>query len=288
MPCASYSAGVSSTSDPLWQTAFEKVYTEPALQNDWWITVGNHDYGHGFPGIQAQIDYTGLSKRWQFPSNFYAQTFAVDTGVTAQFVFLDTVNLTSAQQTWAQAQLKASTADYLWVVGHYPIYSGGSHGNVMESSPLHSWLQAANVTAYLCGHDHDLQHLQSNGIDFFVNGGGSTERDDGGDIPQTVFHSGASGTGMAEMTKESVTWTYNDESGSVLYTTTIAPRPMSEGAVRAREAAFASSPPPSARDQIIISDEDIPALRDAVMAHVNPAGPQPIVIEVPAERPHHL
>lgn len=34
--------------------------------------------------------------------------------------------------TWLEDTLAASTAAYLLVVGHYPVYSGGSHGNTFE------------------------------------------------------------------------------------------------------------------------------------------------------------
>ena len=50
--------------------------------------------------------------------------------------------------------MAASTADYLFVAGHYPVYSGCSHGS---TSSLISWLKPLLEkygAHYLSGHDH--------------------------------------------------------------------------------------------------------------------------------------
>ena len=38
----------------------------------------------------------------------------------------------TTQLDWIKTTLAVSTADWLFVVGHYPVYSGGSHGNTPE------------------------------------------------------------------------------------------------------------------------------------------------------------
>eukprot|EP01079_Euglenida_sp_SAG-EU17-18_P004299 gene4299-4584_t len=39
-----YEAGVKSTSDPLWSSRFEKMYTASSLQQPWYVVAGNHDH----------------------------------------------------------------------------------------------------------------------------------------------------------------------------------------------------------------------------------------------------
>lgn len=50
------------------------------------------------------------------------------------------------------------SADYLLVGGHYPIYSVGLHGPTeCLMNRLYPLVQTYNVTAYMAGHDHNLQ-----------------------------------------------------------------------------------------------------------------------------------
>uniref|UniRef100_A0A915K5D2 Calcineurin-like phosphoesterase domain-containing protein n=1 Tax=Romanomermis culicivorax TaxID=13658 RepID=A0A915K5D2_ROMCU len=55
-------------------------------------------------------------------------------------------------------QAKPTRADYLFVAGHHPMYSIGDHGSdkylIEIFKPL---FEEYNVTAYLSGHDHNLQ-----------------------------------------------------------------------------------------------------------------------------------
>lgn len=49
-------------------------------------------------------------------------------------------------------------ANYLFVAGHYPIYSVSEHGSFKcLESKLDPLLRKYNVNAYLSGHDHNLQ-----------------------------------------------------------------------------------------------------------------------------------
>ena len=102
--------------------------------------------------VQAQIDYHG-SARWHFPTLFYPLhfNFTSSSGVarTVHLIMIDTVSLAGScevdyagcplldpadpdaaddQWAWLEDQLAKSSADFLWVGGHYPIYSAGSDG----------------------------------------------------------------------------------------------------------------------------------------------------------------
>ncbi|ETO12388.1 Ser/Thr protein phosphatase family protein [Reticulomyxa filosa] len=54
---------------------------------------------------------------------------------------------------WLQQQLQQSTADFLIVCGHYPVYSIAEHGpTACLVDQLEPWLLQYNVTAYVAGH----------------------------------------------------------------------------------------------------------------------------------------
>ena len=47
---------------------------------------------------------------------------------------------------------------WLLAARHYPIFSGGEHGNTPElHASVKPLLESYRVDAYLCGHDHTLQ-----------------------------------------------------------------------------------------------------------------------------------
>jgi len=82
--------------------------------------------------------------RWYCPAYWYDQVWHLeDSDTTVHMVFIDTVilsgddNVTYPEQrkeqyAWINATLAASTADWLIVVGHYPVYSSGEHGNTAD------------------------------------------------------------------------------------------------------------------------------------------------------------
>ena len=172
---------------------FEDVYTAASLQVPWYLHAGNHDW-HTVANTSAEIAYTqrkGTSGRWNMPAYYYTfnKTFAPATGapVTVQWVFIDTVILcglstpgqpelpptkwhdekaTADELAWITSTLAASTADWLLVSGHYPVWSIAEHGStdclVKEVMPL---LQSSKTAVYIGGHDHNLQFIDdSTGI----------------------------------------------------------------------------------------------------------------------------
>ena len=171
-----YFAGVKSVHDPLWQSVWQTRFTAPSLMTPWFACLGNHDH---YGNAQAQIDFSklGLDPRWVMPNYFYTTTREIPvTGQELQLVFIDTVILdegyarsmllekieggvlpgqvlaefdarahvrkhaASEQLDWLEETLAASTADWLIVIGHYPVYSGGEHGTTIslanEVAPL--------------------------------------------------------------------------------------------------------------------------------------------------------
>ncbi len=228
-----YNDGVQSTEDSSWTLSFENIYWQQSLFIPWYVTLGNHDY-HGI--VQAQIDYSKMSNRWNMPSRYYSQTFLVDDSTTALFVFLDTSPLAlsdpeakkftenvfkfdnKVQLRWLDSILSSSKAQWKFVSGHHPVYSGGYHGGQIEMQKLiKPILEKNNVQAYFCGHDHDMQYLKSGKINYIVSGAGAKPRVCE-DTEFTYFYmGGTAGFFAATLTSKKLYGAFIDSEGNQLY-----------------------------------------------------------------------
>lgn len=186
-----YPGGVRSVRDKHWKESFEDVYSAESLQTPWYSALGNHDY-RGKPG--AQIRYSAHSRRWNMPHRYYQvdrrvlpddlDIFVLDTtpmvgGVGEGIVRLSLGRISipdpAEQLVWLDAQLAKSRAGWKVVVGHHPIRSGGKHGGSGElKERLEPMLVRYGVQAYICGHDHTLQHVQAGGLHHICTGAGSS------------------------------------------------------------------------------------------------------------------
>ena len=180
-----------------WKSGFEEMYPASVFDCPCPTVLGNHDYHDTVDGQKMQLAYAAAGgTRWTLPAKWYRKELRD----VATFLFLDT-NLRSvsgkadpedksvdkklkpsltaeeevAQWTWLREQLASKRAPFTIVVGHHPVYSNGVHGDSRELvEKLAPMLQAAGVQLYLCGHDHDLQHLELAGqkTSFVLSGGG--------------------------------------------------------------------------------------------------------------------
>ncbi|KAI6181648.1 Tartrate-resistant acid phosphatase type 5 [Aphelenchoides besseyi] len=189
-----YFNGVDRVNDTRFKTVFEDPYADPRLEVPWFTIAGNHDY---LGNVSAQIDYTKYSNKWTFPSRYYKASYAfAKHSKTVDLIFLDTVMLcgnsidvdsrsifswmravekepqgpekpfieeAKKQWAWLENQLKTSKADYVFVVGHYPIYSISLQKLKCISEGLDPLLHKYQATAYIAGHDHSLQYFRSVG-----------------------------------------------------------------------------------------------------------------------------
>ena len=230
-----YEDGVQSTSDPLWRSSFEAIYTAPSLQIPWYVALGNHDY-RGVP--QAQIDYSKLSNRWHLPNRYYKvpgsqigaahlDLFVIDTSPLVNKYRKDvhsaiTANVESqnvpAQLRWLDEQLSQSTAPWKLVVAHHTIHSGGSgHGDTPETAELiEPLLRKHGVQAYINGHDHDLQHIRRSGVDYLCCGAGSEVRPVQA-VTGTLFCAARSGFAALRSSPDSLSVEFRDFTGATLY-----------------------------------------------------------------------
>lgn len=233
-----YENGITSATDPKWRTSFEDVYTHPALQSRWYAVLGNHDY-RGTP--QAEVEYGAASPRWYLPRRYYAASPAPH----VDLFFLDTSpivqsyrskvhsriaqNVASqdvgAQLAWLDASLARSTAAWKIVVGHHTIRSGGSeHGDTPEMvAQVLPILTRHKVPVYLNGHEHDLQHIARDGMNFICSGAGSEVRPTG-PTEGTKFALARSGFASFAVARDTLDLEMRDFTGRSVYQTTIARR----------------------------------------------------------------
>mmetsp|Transcript_44894 Transcript_44894/g.73191 ORF Transcript_44894/g.73191 Transcript_44894/m.73191 type:complete len:291 (-) Transcript_44894:135-1007(-) len=161
--------------------------------------------------------------------------------------------LAAEQLAWAEATLAASTADWVFAVGHYPIYSVGSNGNNPRlQDQLLGLFSRYDVDAYFCGHDHLLEHLKDDeGTHYYVSGAGT--------FVESQFHQAASydegmliwadleyGFTVHSLTKEAMEVSFVNDKGEVVHSYTQLPKRSSS-----------SSPPAaSALKVVAVPDED--------------------------------
>lgn len=185
-----YHYGVTQNDvDKYMQRTFNDVYKGPKLNRaSFYAIAGNHDHRGD---VEAQIGYKSRTvTRWNFPDYWYSFTKEIGNGMYAEFLMIDTVllvgesfhdierdlfvsatgpkNLQRAQSqwTWLETKMRDSKADFLFVAGHYPVYSPCSHGSTSQLvDTLEPLLRRYKVTAYIAGHDHCASYVGSDNGD---------------------------------------------------------------------------------------------------------------------------
>ncbi|MDH4409200.1 MAG: metallophosphoesterase [Verrucomicrobiales bacterium] len=186
-----------STESIRWKNTFEDVYPTADFPGPCWAVLGNHDYHDNPGGEKVQLEYAKKpGTRWKMPAKWYRFDLGPASSPLATVIALDS-NLpkvsggkdkifgktrgslaeseAAQQHEWLVAELQSKRAPFTIVMAHHPLYSNGSHGDtkalIAQWGPL---FQEHRVHAYLCGHDHDLQHLELEGLftSFVLSGGG--------------------------------------------------------------------------------------------------------------------
>lgn len=254
------------TADMRFEETFENCFCQESLSKlPFYAVVGNHDHRGD---VQLQVDYTGKgSGRWQMPQLSYNIDKVLPDGKKLRIVMFDSVetsgqsyededgnivkatgpaNLEASQSIfdWVEKSLAESDADYLFTAAHYPVYSGGRHGNVMISSALPGLMEKYHVQGHLAGHDHILQHaVDKNGAAHIVTGAGADNwytweskhfqdvdgdgKDDEGVVEAKFYMADDNGDGYEggfvsmSFSQEGVRFTYYSNSGAVLYTSDV-------------------------------------------------------------------
>ena len=224
-------AGVQSVQDPLWWSNHENIYTHPSLNVDWYPALGNHDHGGN---IQAQIDYSDISRRWKMPAAYYTLV-KTRNDVSIRVIILDTYSLVEGfgspdkKYTLAAAQkqihfvdsvLTVEKEDWVIVVGHHPVFS--AHPTRLNTKELVQYLNPVlnrhDVDYFIGAHDHIFQHLKdpTSKIDYFVNTAGSEVRDAASNA-MTQFAASAPGFSIVAATKTSLAMYFINMEGKAIY-----------------------------------------------------------------------
>lgn len=234
-----YDNGVGSVQDYNWISSFEKIYWGQYLHCPWYVVLGNHDYRGN---VQAQIDYTNISRRWNMPDRYYTKEYKSDDGATVSFVFIDTSPLeddyyfedkyknvvagqdTTAQILWMDSVLSSSNADWKIAVGHHPLYSGGKrlHETANIERHLAPVFERNDVDVYFAGHEHDLQHIKPDDrvTHHIISGAGSEVRPTGM-MKHSKFARSVPGFVAASLTRTAILLQFVDANGSVIYSFSI-------------------------------------------------------------------
>lgn len=178
-----------------WRTGFEDIYPASAFPGPAYVVLGNHDYHDNDGGEKVQLAYAAKNPgtRWTLPAKWYRTDLGPADAPLATVLFLDSnlpaisgnkgkTSLTQKevdeQQAWFEKQLASPRAAMTIVCAHHPLYSNGSHGD--SKALIEAWgslMEKHNVQLYFCGHDHDLQHLEIEGLrtSFVLSGGGGAK-----------------------------------------------------------------------------------------------------------------
>ncbi len=233
--------GIASATDPRWKTEYEDIYSDSSLQVPWYPTLGNHDY---CGNAQAELEYSQYSERWKFHHRYYAQRKKIDDSTKILIIHLDTSPFVKAYQKrdgqyhvkgqdtkrqvhWLDSLLSVSHDRWVIVVGHHPIYSAApKHGDTPEIiASILPILERYHVPVYICGHDHVMQHLRDDGMDFFVCGGGAEHRTVN-QRKDVVYGKGSLGFLSVTAYHDSLDFKMLDENNVLLHQTTITKQPQ--------------------------------------------------------------
>lgn len=167
-----------------WADSYRGVYDLSKLHT-WYPSLGNHDHDGGRIEDQIGVLHDG---HWQMEDRRYVKSLTTAHGQTVRLIITDTSRLADPQDypapadfvedewTWIENALKVP-ADWKLVFGHHPVYSSGSFLRKRDYPEfrvqLETLLRTYGAQAYICGHDHHLEHIKVCEVHYVISGGGS-------------------------------------------------------------------------------------------------------------------
>lgn len=232
-----------TTNSPRWKNEIEDMYPATVFPGPMHAVLGNHDYHDNAGGQDVQIAYAKKpGVRWHLPAKWYR----LDAGPVT-FLCLDSnlpvvsgakdkksgkprASLSTAEEAeqlaWFKAELAKPRGAFTIVVAHHPLYSNGDHGDT--KALIEQWdglLQQHQVHAYICGHDHDLQHLEFEGrfTSHILSGGGGAKTRPPETDRKTPFFKQTHGFTHLAVSAGELRFTHYDADGAQLHTFTKKP-----------------------------------------------------------------
>ena len=184
---------LSGVDDPRWQSLFENAYDAKKLSVPFYACLGNHDYDGN--NLQIELAYARQhpDSRFKLPAEWYRMDLPRDKPVvTVIMLNSNKENLSELQWgqqlQWLDKELAGPRARWTICVAHHPLFSNGFFwGNGPLQKDWGTLFQKYHVDFYLCGHEHDIEHLEIPGwfTSFVIDGGGGAHphplsRDDRG------------------------------------------------------------------------------------------------------------
>lgn len=218
------------------QSGFEDMYSKKTLNCDFHACLGNHDYEFVGKGEAVQLvkaDYQlryakeNPQSRWKLPAKWYVHEFKDSTGPLVRMIVLDgnkelTREEIAAQNQFLEAELeRKTTAPWTWMVNHFPLFTSSVQREDDEAL-IKRWgplLKKHNISHFIAGHDHSLQHLEVEGYNtsFIISGGGGRALHKVKDTPRG-FTKSQLGFNHIHVDRQAITTQYIDDKGNILHT----------------------------------------------------------------------
>jgi tartrate-resistant acid phosphatase type 5 len=158
---------LSGVDDPAWKTLFEEMYDSQRLNFPFYACLGNHDFDQDKFLIELKYAQVHPESRWKMPARWYRIDFPEPNPlVTVLMLDSNQPNLSAEQWAeqihWLETEL-AKPRKSAWIIccAHHPLFSNGAAAdNGILQRDWGALFQKYHVDFYLCGHEHNLQHLE--------------------------------------------------------------------------------------------------------------------------------
>lgn len=146
---------------------YKGIHGPGAKENRFFPVLGNHDWDAPGQGCKPYLDYftlPGNERYYEFvwgPVHF----FMIDNDGHEP----DGAKPGSKQHQWFIKAAEQSKSPFQVAVAHHPPYSSGEHGPINGTD----WdFEKQGVDLMLCGHEHNYERIQQDGITYIINGAG--------------------------------------------------------------------------------------------------------------------